>query len=439
MGNLNAYIAGSIGLASVGGNDSYTMTLLHMDGTDGSTVFTDDAAGGSGHVWTAAGLGPAHVVIDQSVFGGACGLFGGGVNSDPTNYDRISTPYSSDFDFGAGDFTIDGRFRWSWKPTYNWNTIFSWGRSSDADYIMCSYHPSEGGYIYFVVVQGGIETVFYYTLLSDMNPAFAINNWYHYEWSRSGSNMYFFIDGIPQIFPSAGPAYDVGTKNITLATNHIFRIAQMGTYGDAGEAPYHFPGWVDEFRISKGICRHISGFTPPSGPYTNSLICSLTPYESETTNDSWGAISHSTSGQFYVGQAVYTVSVPTSVCKIDFLLSKKLGTIVGKNYHAEIWSVNNVSNDRISVLGSSDIIAGSDSWNNTWVTFSFSPAVDLVSGGYYALVVSEASADAANYAGQHIRTTNGTIPGIWEYWNSAGVYQNQVGSSETCIKIYKMG
>jgi hypothetical protein len=31
------------------GNDSNTIVLLHMDGADASTTFTDDAVGGSGH------------------------------------------------------------------------------------------------------------------------------------------------------------------------------------------------------------------------------------------------------------------------------------------------------------------------------------------------------------------------------------------------------
>ena len=76
-------------------SDSYTKLLLHMNGTDGSTTFTDD--GETGHTVTANG--DAEIDTAQKQFGTASGLFSG------TGY--LSILDHADFDFGADNFTID--------------------------------------------------------------------------------------------------------------------------------------------------------------------------------------------------------------------------------------------------------------------------------------------------------------------------------------------
>jgi len=75
-------------------DDSYTKLLLHMDGADGSTTFTDEA----GHTVTANGN--AQIDTAQNVFGGASGLFDGS-----SGY--LTVPDSEDWNFGTGDFTFD--------------------------------------------------------------------------------------------------------------------------------------------------------------------------------------------------------------------------------------------------------------------------------------------------------------------------------------------
>src|SRR3990167_5787652 len=71
-----------------------TKLLLHMDGADASTTFTDEV----GHVFTPAGN--AQIDTAQSKFGGASGLFDG-------TGDYITTPNSADFDPGTGSFTAE--------------------------------------------------------------------------------------------------------------------------------------------------------------------------------------------------------------------------------------------------------------------------------------------------------------------------------------------
>jgi hypothetical protein len=79
------------------GNDSFTKILLHMDGANGGTTFTDANVGGSAHTWTA---NSATTSTGTLKFGTASENCGAGVG-------WIDTPDSADFTLGSGDFTID--------------------------------------------------------------------------------------------------------------------------------------------------------------------------------------------------------------------------------------------------------------------------------------------------------------------------------------------
>ena len=72
--------------------DSYTKLLLHCDGTDASTIFTDEI----GH--TIVANGDAQIDTVQKVFGTASGLFSG-------TDDFISSADSADWDFGSGNLS----------------------------------------------------------------------------------------------------------------------------------------------------------------------------------------------------------------------------------------------------------------------------------------------------------------------------------------------
>src|SRR5262245_3861014 len=83
--------------------DSYTVSLLHMDGADATTSFPDDGQSHA-HTWTANG----NVQVDtaQSKFGGASALFDGAG-------DFLTTTDDTDFQFGTGDWTVDFWVRFS--------------------------------------------------------------------------------------------------------------------------------------------------------------------------------------------------------------------------------------------------------------------------------------------------------------------------------------
>ena len=76
-------------------SDTNLTSWLHMNGSNSSTTFSDEA----GLAWTTNG--GAQISTNQPKYGGASGVFTQSLNS------YISTPNSSALQFGTGDFTIE--------------------------------------------------------------------------------------------------------------------------------------------------------------------------------------------------------------------------------------------------------------------------------------------------------------------------------------------
>jgi hypothetical protein len=219
-------------------DDTYTKSLLHMDGADASTTITDE----SGKTWTRAG--DAQIDTAQYKFGGASGLFDG-------TGDYVSTPDSDDFTVGNADFTIDCWFR----PTainQNSRLCAQLGASGldatigivislNADESVSGYVQS-GGTIYTAAVAAA---------------SYDVDTWYHVALIRYSDTLKLYLNGI------AGAT----TANLTGVTVYnstdSFVIGRAGSFNGG-----YYSGHIDEFRFSNGIARWTtSNFTPPTRAY----------------------------------------------------------------------------------------------------------------------------------------------------------------------------
>ena len=76
-----------------------------------------------------------------------------------------------------------------------------------------------------------------------------------------------------------------------------------------------------------------------------------------------------------------------SVCRVIANLDYTSGTAANNTYYAQIYS--GTYEDALGVaLGTSSGVTGSNAWDDSEVTFNFSPAVALTSGGNYRIVIS---------------------------------------------------
>jgi len=213
-----------------------TSSLLHMNGADASTTFTDVM----GKTWTPAGN--AQLDTAQKKFGTASGLFDG-------DNDGISTPDHADFAFVAGDFTIEGFFRttridtfqtfMAKTLTFGWIYLaldgnnFKWWASSNGS----SWDIGEG------VSFGG--TV-------------AADTWYHVAFVRSGNTWTPYFDG------NAGTGA-TNTASLFVDTN----VLAIGIGSDLANSEWW--GWIDEVRITKGVAIYTTNFTPPTQEFSEGL------------------------------------------------------------------------------------------------------------------------------------------------------------------------
>jgi hypothetical protein len=222
-------------------DNSYTVSLLHMDGADASTTFTDE----SGKTWTAAGS--AQIDTAQSKFGGASGLFDG-------TGDYISTPDSADFYYGTGAFTIESQVMFA-AIAEGWNVIYFQGADVN-NFVVWGVLRSSTTY----TMQFSVRLVGTYTInhvYSISNPG--TTNWAHYAIVRNGNDFINFVGGTGSTLTD--------TDEIPNFASSVYIGGEPSILsGGAGG----INGWLDEVRISKGIARWTGNFTPPTSAYAPS-------------------------------------------------------------------------------------------------------------------------------------------------------------------------
>ena len=232
---------------------SYTKLLLHCDGTDGSTSFPDSEAGTKKSV---TANGNAQVDTAQYKFGGASALFDG-------TGDYLTVPDSADWDFGSGDFTIDFWVRFS---SVNAHSGFFSQYTDALNHLFCYYNYVDGG----IYLYDQVGSVYQAKYLWSWSPS--ISTWYHVALVRNGTSLKFYVDG------SALSA----TVYTAISTNSMGDFTGALNIGLDERNTFYMNGWIDEFRISKGIVRWTADFTPPTNAYASEEL----PFsETITTSD----------------------------------------------------------------------------------------------------------------------------------------------------------
>ncbi len=228
------------------GNDSYTKLLIHSDSTDGSTVFEDSSD--SAHAITV--VDNVHHEIDQAKFGNTS------IEFDGTN-DCLAIATSDDFDFGEDDFTVD---LWCNISVFDNDGIFS--LTQDNTFKLTLHASISGGNFLKIRVDGESATEV---------KILAIDTFYHVAVIRYGDSLSVYIDGISE--------YSQDVSGISFSDNDTG--IWIGTYADA---VHNYDGYLDEIRISKGIARWTTNFTPPTASYSLVLNVSETYYSQESDN-----------------------------------------------------------------------------------------------------------------------------------------------------------
>ncbi len=226
--------------------DSYDVLNIHFSGADGATTYTAETG------QTVTFIGTAQLDTAQYKFSPSCLLLDG-------NSDYVTLPDSNNWNFGTGNFTIDFWVRFNSVAT---KAGFCGQYVATSGGTLWSYYWAVAGTLNFQAKTAGAINAYYHC---DWSPS--VDTWYHIAIVRSGSTCYMFVDGVSK---SVTEETAFGTLPDVGANLHI------GTDGQVDD--YFLNGWIAEVRISKGIARWTSNFTPPTAPYgvTSLTISGLT-------------------------------------------------------------------------------------------------------------------------------------------------------------------
>lgn len=200
--------------------------LLHFNGANGSTTFTDERGG----TWErfSSPYDGAIISTAKSRFGSA--------SLELTNDIIINSAPSAGLTI-QGDFTVEGWVYLAIAPTTT-NTLF---------------YMNDGAANDIQIYANDTSVSLGYTTDSDL-PVNAASNlagrWAHFFAGVSGSTKYVGVDGLIASAPKSGTAGSA----VSIFIGGVADVAM----------------WIDDFRVTKGVCRYTgASYTVPSSEFPN--------------------------------------------------------------------------------------------------------------------------------------------------------------------------
>lgn len=139
--------------------------------------------------------------------------------------------------FGTGDFTVEA---WVYQPSTTGRGPLFYLSGPYWFGVDCGSNSNN----LYVYAGGGSSSTF--------KPP--LNQWFHIAMSRSGSTIRVFVDGV-QVHSLISSAILGGESGHTL---------------NIGKSPYDvsfFTGYIDDFRVTKGVARYTAAFTPETSSF----------------------------------------------------------------------------------------------------------------------------------------------------------------------------
>ncbi len=169
----------------------------------------------------------------------------------------LTVPANVDFNFGAGDFTVEA---WVRPSTISGNrSVFAISGAGSASVYV-------GGFS-ILMLSGRFAFDFFGNCYSPNGscPAWRMGNvnvrsvdtWYHVAVTRQVDTFRLFVDGIQE-----------GTSVVTSSGMQGGYAPSLGATPTNGWGPSfsRWEGHVDDLRVVKGVARYTANFTPPAGP-----------------------------------------------------------------------------------------------------------------------------------------------------------------------------
>lgn len=239
LGDYQSVVASTSGVAhqwSLNEDSNYSSVsiLLHGDGTDGSTTFTDSSTNG---FTPSSVFGQTQIDTADKKYGTGSILFDGAS-------DYIWYTSNVAFGLGTGPWTVECYAKTTTLATNN--TLFD-------------FRTTTGEGTFYIQTNGKIaywnDTTNYQETIGGAGTI-SINTWYHIAFTYTSGVLRGFLDGT-LFMEHTGLSLDFGASKPFFIGSH---------YNGATD---FFTGWIDEIRVTKGIARYTSSFTPLYLPFAD--------------------------------------------------------------------------------------------------------------------------------------------------------------------------
>lgn len=204
--------------------------LCHFDGTNGQTTTVDSSINGR----AISANGGVTLSTAQSKFGGSSST------SSASGSMRWTCADSADWNFGNGQFTVEGWVYFTAAPTSVHSLVSQW--------------PAASLGWFFGHVSGALA--FYYSTTGADNPSVGaawtptLNTWYHIAVDRDASNVLrVYLNGAVHASATVSATFFDSTGQLDIGGS----IAWFG-----------IAGYVDDIRVVKGEAVYAGAFTPPT-------------------------------------------------------------------------------------------------------------------------------------------------------------------------------
>ena len=302
-------------------------------------------------------------------------LIGGSGYFDGTG-DYLTAPSNAAFNFGTGDFTIEG-WMYLTSASGNYQNIFAFTHSGGTVVVRFGNSGAYNALFQVSIVATAASNVW----STSYSQSALVNQWVHFAFTRSGTTARVFINGVLQNIASGLNPVSFTVNSFTDSTN----IASASTVYIGSDTISPFNGYTSGLRVLKGTAQYTSSFAPPTAPLTaitnTSLLLNFTnagiidntaknvletvgTAQISTTQSKWGG-----SSMYFPGSSSYTIMKDTP--------NLTFGT---GDFTLEFWVYNTVSGSDIVLFDGRPTTT-----NGVYVTLSY-----VGSSGYIAFYTNTA-------------------------------------------------
>jgi hypothetical protein len=269
---------------------------------------------------------------------------------------------SPDFDFSGGVWTVDMIV---YADLSSIRSLFSQATASN---IYIYGYINTNGSVSLVINASGSITNF-----STSAGAISANTKHHVAFVEDGNSYYIFVDG---------DVKGSGSSAVRPANyNNVFTI---GGYSDTAAWMQFMNGFIDEVRVSKGIARWTSAFTPQPAPYAAVQSYSESTIKAQGSYSLKGVATTDANGK----TLTLTIGSPIDLTGVDTLRFDIRSSRTGSNIKIGLHDSG----------GTTTEVTPNITDSNTWqeVEIDLSGVADANKDAIDSIIVAIVNADSAN-------------------------------------------